>query len=110
MRSCLSSHDLINILAKIGNRKISVMSVFYINRLDKGDFIVTHSDRGAGRNSMGVVVNLTKKWNPNHGGLTFMIDQESSNINGVITPKLGRVLVFDIIEKNQSSFCVDGNI
>jgi Rps23 Pro-64 3,4-dihydroxylase Tpa1-like proline 4-hydroxylase len=104
MRSCLSSHNLISIFSKIGHRKISTMSVFYINRFDKGDFITTHSDRGAGRNSMGVVVNLTKEWNPNHGGLTFMLDQESSDINGIVKPKLGRVLVFDIMEKHSPHF------
>ncbi|HBE19562.1 MAG TPA: hypothetical protein DDW51_18620 [Cyanobacteria bacterium UBA11367] len=104
MRSHLSSRDFINILSSIGHRKISKMSVLYINRFDKGDFLTTHSDRGMGSNSMGVVVNLTKEWNPNFGGLTFMLDQERKDINGVVMPKLGRVLVFDIMEKHSPHF------
>jgi len=104
MRSRLSSLDLINILSRIGHRKISTMSVFYINRFDRGDFITTHSDRGAGRNSMGIVVSLTKEWNPNYGGLTLMLDRERRDINGVVMPKLGRVLIFDIIEKHNPHF------
>lgn len=104
IKQYLASPNLINIFSRIGNRTISTMSVFYINRFDKGDFITTHSDRGAGRNSIGVVVNLTEEWDPNHGGLTFMLDQEGKAINGVVMPKLGRVLVFDITGKNNPHF------
>ena len=97
----LSSNNFRYILSQIGKRKIEKMSVFYINRFDSGDFLTTHSDSG---NSMGIVVNLTKDWNPNFGGITFLLDREKKDINDVLMPKLGRVLVFDIMKNNIPHF------
>ena len=104
MRCYVSSLELLSTLSKIGQREIKDIPVFYINRFDKGDFLTTHSDRGAGSNSMGVVISLTKEWNPNHGGLTFMLNQERQSISNVVVPKLGRALVFDIAEKHSPHF------
>lgn len=98
---CLSSISFRNALSKIVQREVKQVSVFYINRFDKGDFLTTHNDGGS---SIGIVINLTKNWNPNFGGITFMIDQESGNIRDAIVPKLGRVLVFDIQKNNQPHF------
>jgi len=68
-------HDLFanqfKVLAeKMSGRKLEKMSVFYITRFDKGDFLTTHCDSG---NSVGIVLNLSVDWNPVHGGLTILL-------------------------------------
>ena len=56
----------------------------YLSRFDKDDFLTTHCDSDDG---IGIVINLTKEWEANYGGLTMILD--------TFIPSYLNILIFD---------------
>ncbi len=101
-----SLHDMFadnikSMASKISGRSLEKMSVFYITRFDKGDFLTTHCDSG---NSVGVVLNLSIEWRPEHGGLTVIYPQDDELLGHTYFPALGNLFVFDVSERKVLHF------
>lgn len=86
---------------EVSGRALSKMPVFYLTRFDKGDFLTTHCDSG---NSVGVVLNLSIDWKPEHGGLTVMLPKENELEGKTYLPTLGGLLIFDVSERKLLHF------
>ena len=91
----------LNFLEKICQRNLKEISSFYITRFDQGDFLSTHCDA---ESNIAVVLNLTQRWNPNHGGLTCILDKTRNLVMETLTPTFGSLFIFDTLEKSIPHF------
>lgn len=92
VREILDSAPMREKLATVTGRTPMDIVQFYISRFDKGNFLYTHRDPGQ---SFGVVVNLTRQWDPNHGGLTMVLDAGTGSVNACLVPMAFQAMVFD---------------
>lgn len=81
-----------NFLSELTGSKISMISNIYLSKFDKDDFLTTHCDSDDG---IGIVINLTKEWNSNYGGLTMILDQDKKTILDTFIPTYLNILIFD---------------
>ncbi|HCR4098005.1 TPA: hypothetical protein OOF48_003208, partial [Providencia rettgeri] len=63
-----------------------------LSKFDKNDFLTTHCDSDDG---IGIVINLTKEWEANYGGLTMILDNEKKEILETFIPSYLNILIFD---------------
>lgn len=101
IKDIVGSEKFKSFLTSITGREIKKMALLYLNRFDKGDFLTTHCDPGE---SFGIVINLTGNWNPNHGGLTVILDKERKFIVDTLVPYNLTTLIFDTSEKEIPHF------
>ncbi|WP_272663612.1 2OG-Fe(II) oxygenase family protein [Providencia sp. PROV110] len=79
-------------LWSITGKKVNMISNIYLSKFDKNDFLTTHCDSDDG---IGIVINLTKKWEANYGGLTMILDNEKKEILETFIPSYLNILIFD---------------
>lgn len=101
IKAFFCTETFLNFLEKICQRRVKEMSSFYISRFDQGDFLTTHCDA---ESNIAVVLNLTRRWNPNHGGLTCILDQTRNRVIETLTPTFGNLFIFDTLEKSIPHF------
>lgn len=92
IKKMLSSARMFDLLQQVTKRRPIELLQFYISRFDRGHFLYTHRDPGQ---SFGIAVNLTRRWDPNHGGLTVILDEDSQSVRACLLPTPYQVLVFD---------------
>ncbi|AZF53984.1 hypothetical protein C4J85_3506 [Pseudomonas sp. R4-34-07] len=97
----LMRDDFIELLSKLSERTIGAMEARYISRFDQGDFLTTHCDPGS---NLGIALNITPQWNPNFGGLTFILNKTHSSVNDTLTPTCGQLFVFDTSQRKVPHF------
>lgn len=101
MKGLLNSPAMSELLLHVTARKPSRIVQCYVSRFRKGHFIYTHRDPGQ---SFGVAVNLTRFWDPNHGGLTVILDEGGSAVRACLVPVAFQTLVFDTSERSTPHF------
>lgn len=92
LKECLSSKAMYDLLEGATGKRPKGISQFYLNRFDKGHFLNTHCDPGQ---SYGVVVHLSKAWDPNHGGLTTILSDDRNTVRECLVPAQFQTLIFD---------------
>ncbi|WP_181150012.1 hypothetical protein [Ensifer aridi] len=92
VKTLLSSESMFELLRQVTGRKATAIRRFYFNRFDEGEFLFTHTDPGQ---SFGLVLNLSKGWEPNHGGLTMVQTDDRKAIRACLVPSAFQVLIFD---------------
>ncbi|WP_314405062.1 hypothetical protein [Stenotrophomonas rhizophila] len=97
MKRLLGSTAMSNVLCNVTARRPTRIVQFYISRFGRGHFISTHRDPGQ---SFGVAVNLTRGWDPNHGGLTVILDGECHTARACLVPTAFQMLVFDTSKRS----------
>jgi Rps23 Pro-64 3,4-dihydroxylase Tpa1-like proline 4-hydroxylase len=91
-RRLMDGPALRSLLHTVTGRVPLAIRQFYVSRFDEGDFLSTHCDPGQ---SFGVVINLTREWDPNHGGLTMLLSEDRSRVRSCLLPVRFQLLVFD---------------
>lgn len=91
-RRLMDGPTLRSLLHTVTGRVPVAIRQFYVSRFDEGDFLSTHCDPGQ---SFGVVINLTREWDPNHGGLTVLLTEDRSRVRSCLLPVRFQLLVFD---------------
>ncbi|MCW7541899.1 hypothetical protein OOT46_29305 [Aquabacterium sp. A7-Y] len=92
VRSFLRSTLFTSMLADRFGSVVTGGEAVYINKFEEGDFLTTHCDRGA---DIAVVISLTRDWDMNYGGLTFILSQDRTRILRTISPSFGEAVIFD---------------
>ncbi|MCC7634931.1 hypothetical protein [Stenotrophomonas rhizophila] len=92
LRVLLGSTAVLELLATVTGRVPLAVSQFYVSRFDQGNFLSTHCDPGQ---SFGLAVNLTRRWDPNHGGLTLVLDDDRTAVRACLVPTRFQALLFD---------------
>lgn len=92
VKTLLSSEPMFELLKQVTGRQATAIRQFYFNRFDEGEFLFTHTDPGQ---SFGLVLNLSKGWEPNHGGLTMVQTDDRKAIRACLVPTEFQALIFD---------------
>lgn len=92
LRVLLGSTAVLELLAAVTGRVPVAVSQFYVSRFDKGHFLYTHCDPGQ---SFGLALSLTRHWDPNHGGLTLVLDDARTRVRACLVPLRFQALLFD---------------
>jgi hypothetical protein len=77
-------------------------SAVFASRFTKGCFLGTHSDVGRGK--YGFILNLTKNWRPNFGGMLHLLYDDWSTVKTVISPTFNSLVLYAIPEKGMPQF------
>ncbi|MBB5212353.1 2OG-Fe(II) oxygenase [Microbulbifer hydrolyticus] len=71
---------------------------------DRGHFLKIHDDNVSGKNRVAAyVINLTKNWSPDWGGLFHLFDGEE-NVVGSLVPAFNAINVFKVPQKHSVSY------
>ncbi|MGS0742510.1 2OG-Fe(II) oxygenase family protein [Glaciimonas sp. GG7] len=92
VKNFLLSTFFSDFLYSITKIKFKSIPVLYINAFANGDFLTTHCDAGL---EFGIIISLTKEWDVNFGGLTFILDLDRKNIIDIVSPGFAKLIVFD---------------
>jgi|GEM_PF-5226915 len=85
----------------VTGKKTGSLNAFYGTRFRQGDFLTTHSDPFA---LLGFVLNLTRVWDPNHGGVLHIVDHSTGAITKSLSPAFGTFMLFDIRDRDIPHF------
>lgn len=99
--SVVNDIEFKSFLGELTGSKISMISNLYLSKFDKDDFLTTHCDSDDG---IGIVINLTKEWDPNYGGLTMILDKDKKTILDTFIPSYLNILIFDTKRRKTPHF------
>ena len=97
----LEERGFIGFLNQVSGRRVTRLTDFYVSRYERQDFLTTHCDSGP---SLGIVINFTRNWNANHGGLTFLLSEDRSRVVHTIVPKDCELFLFDTSQRKVPHF------
>ena len=102
----------LDLLSSITGQNLTTTNEFFASRFTAGHFLGPHHDLNKGK--IGFILNLTKKWKPQYGGLLHMLEDDYITIKKVILPTFNKVTIFSIphnvgVPHFVSSICPDIN-
>ena len=92
----LNSEYFINVLNSITGLELKKLTTFFISKYSSNNFLSIHSDKGNGK--LAFVINLTKNWKPQYGGILHFLDEERKNIIESYVPDFNNIVLFYIPE------------
>ena len=92
IRQTLSSPEFIEILNKITNLGLTKLTTLFLSKYKTGNFLSPHSDNGNGR--LAFVLNLTKNWKPQYGGVLHFMDENRIEIIESFVPGFNNFIIF----------------
>lgn len=96
LRQYLNSDQFINTLNEITGLHLKKLTTLFLSRYKTGNFLSPHSDKGNGR--LAFVINLTKFWKPQYGGLLHFMNSERTEIIDTFVPAFNTFLIFYVPE------------
>jgi len=94
LRDFLASDANLSFLSTVTNEKLSKTREFFASRFTSGQFLGPHHDLNKGK--VGFILNLTKDWRPQYGGLLHMLDKDYMTVEKTILPVFNRLTIFHI--------------
>ncbi len=86
------SENMLKTFSEIIGKKVIDLNETFISKYSKDDFLSIHSDKGKG--DYAFTYQLTKDWNPSHGGILHFV--ENNEIYKSITPTFNTLFIFKI--------------
>ena len=77
---------------------------FFCSRYSSGQFLGPHHDLNKGK--VGFVINLTKDWKPEYGGLLQFLTDDYKHVTKTILPEFNKITLFEIPEEKGIPHCV----
>ena len=96
--STMKSPEVLEALSNIVGKKVNIMDEIFASKYDKGDFLTTHHDKNKGNYTF--ILQLTKDWDPCHGGLTHFVDS-NKEIYKTISPVFNTLTIFKLSPDKQ---------
>jgi len=96
IRKQLSSPEFIHMIKQITNIEVSSLSTLFLSKYKPGHFLSPHSDKGNGK--IAFVLNLSKFWKPQYGGILHFLDEERKNIIDSYVPDFNNIILFEVPE------------
>lgn len=87
-----SSPEILHRFSNIVNEKVISLGETFLSKYQKDDFLSTHHDKGKGH--FAFIYQLTKDWNPCHGGLLTFV--EGNEVKKIISPHFNSLSIFRI--------------
>lgn len=118
LRNLFSSEELYSIIEQItGDRPMKYLQLF-LSQYRKGCFLAPHSDINRGK--WAFVLNMTKDWKPQYGGVLHFLDKNRENIIDSYVPKFNSLVIFEVpkegiphfvshvVHENKKRFAITG--
>jgi len=86
------NEEMLKRFSKIINENVIELSETFLSKYIKDDFLSTHHDKGNGHYAF--TYQLTKDWNPDHGGILHFV--ENNEIYKSVTPTFNTLTIFKI--------------
>ncbi len=93
-RNILSSNDFICKLNKITGLELTKLTTIFLSKYKSGSFLSPHSDKGNGK--LAFVINLTKNWKPQYGGVLHFMNDERTEIIDSFIPSFNTLMIFEV--------------
>lgn len=90
----LRSQETCAAVAQATGEPLQSPGEFYCSRLVSGCFLGRHSDKGNGRIS--AILNLTRDWNPEYGGLLNLMADGGPEVSNVVFPRFNSLVGFTL--------------
>jgi Rps23 Pro-64 3,4-dihydroxylase Tpa1-like proline 4-hydroxylase len=81
-------------IGTISSSKVGQLREVFAARFTSGCFLAPHVDTHQGR--IAFVVNLTKGWRPEYGGLLHLTSQDGQKVTDVVVPSFNSLYLFEI--------------
>jgi Rps23 Pro-64 3,4-dihydroxylase Tpa1-like proline 4-hydroxylase len=93
VKQLLNSKEVIEFLNKITDYNLTEPYELFASKYEHGDFLSIHHDGPNGR--VGFVLNLTKDWRADYGGLLNVLTEDYSKVTDTIIPGYNTLTLFD---------------
>jgi hypothetical protein len=103
-RSFLGSREMLDFISDITGRTYSEVRTIFASCYLPGSFLAPHDDGNNG--TLTFVLQLTKNWLPQWGGLLHFLEDDNFEIQKVLVPRFNSLLLFDLPEKNNRNHFV----
>lgn len=104
VRKTFSSQEFIERLNKITNLNLTQLTTLFLSKYKAGSFLSPHSDKGNGR--LAFVLNLTKNWKPQYGGILHFMNDARTEITDSFVPQFNQFVIFYVPEQKGISHFV----
>jgi Rps23 Pro-64 3,4-dihydroxylase Tpa1-like proline 4-hydroxylase len=94
IRNLLSSNDFLNYLNNITGLNLTKLTTLFLSKYKAGSFLSPHSDKGNGR--LAFVLNLSKIWKPQYGGVLHFMNDERTEIIDSYVPLFNSFMIFEV--------------
>ena len=98
----MSSPEFINYLNNITSLNLSKLNTLFLSKYKGGNFLSPHSDRGNGK--LAFVLNLTKNWKPQYGGILHFMNNDKTEIIESFMPLFNNLMLFEVPENGIPHF------
>lgn len=92
IRKLLSGKNFINTINEITGMNVTTLKQLFLSRYRAGHFLSTHSDIGNG--TLAFVINITKNWRPEYGGILHFLTEDRKTIIDSAVPKFNNLTLF----------------
>jgi len=96
-RTWLLSADMLNFLSNISGETYTSFSTTFASKYSEGCFLSPHTDHSNG--DIGFVLQFTKDWKPQWGGLLHFMNDEGDQIEQVEVPTFNTLTLFRLPEQ-----------
>lgn len=96
IRKQLNSEKFIEMINNITNKNITRLSTMFLSKYKPNNFLSPHSDKGNGK--VAFVLNLSKFWKPQYGGILNFLDESRKNIIRSYVPGFNNLILFEVPE------------
>lgn len=96
LRKNMASEEFIGYLNKITNLNLKKLNTLFLSKYKGGNFLSPHSDKGNGK--LAFVLNLTKNWKPQYGGILHFMNEEKTEIIESYIPLYNNLMLFEVPE------------
>jgi Rps23 Pro-64 3,4-dihydroxylase Tpa1-like proline 4-hydroxylase len=96
LRNILNSSDFITLLNEITNLKLTHLTTLFLSKYKSGSFLSPHSDAGNG--TLAFVINITKFWKPQYGGILHFMNENRTEIIRSYVPEFNSFVIFKVPE------------
>lgn len=103
LRQILSSNIFINKLNYITGLELTKLTTLFLSKYKPGSFLSPHSDKGNGK--LAFVINLSKFWKPQYGGVLHFLNDDRTEIIDSYVPLFNTFIIFEVpLEKGIPHF------
>lgn len=94
LRQTLNSKSFLETLNKITNLELTGISTLFLSKYKSGNFLSPHSDKGNGK--LAFVINISKGWKPQYGGILHFMNNERTEIIDSYVPEFNSFIIFTV--------------
>jgi Rps23 Pro-64 3,4-dihydroxylase Tpa1-like proline 4-hydroxylase len=94
IRNIFNSKDFLNKLSEITGLELTKLTTLFMSKYKNGSFLSPHSDKGNGR--IAFVLNLSKFWKPQYGGVLHFMNDNRTDIIDSYVPLFNSLMIFEV--------------